>query len=420
MEVVLSVLAALLFFLALGSWLRERSLRRKLGPIQESIDALRIDSPRSAGESSGTARRGRLLALAASVRATQEALTQERRKGRREHVEREILLAHISDGVALLDRNDAVLHANQAFGALFGHRVAPEPGAALSDITRSPEVLDVVHAARSSASPIARDLRLRGAESRALEVRATHLKSEIAGSVLLVLRDLTERELQIRIRQDFVANVSHELRTPLTSIRGYAETLLDGGLEDEAHRRQFVAVIHDQATRLQELVEDLLSLAELERGGSGLQRTRFDLRDLARSQTAAFRKRAADRGLELFLAEGPPVEVSGDRSRIEQVFGNLLDNAIKYTETGRIRVAVGAEENTAWAEVEDTGIGIPEEERARIFERFYRVDKARSREQGGTGLGLSIVKHILAQHHGEISVESRPGGGSTFRLRLPR
>ena len=210
------------------------------------------------------------------------------------------------------------------------------------------------------------------------------------------------------------------MRTPLTSIRGYAETLLDGGLDDATNRERFVAVIREQATRLQTLVEDLLSLAEMERAGSDLHLTRFDLRSLAQSQIAAFRERAQARGLALVLQEGPPVEVLADRSRLEQVFGNLLDNALKYTETGGVRIELGSEPRYVWAAVEDTGLGIPESEQSRIFERFYRVDKARSREMGGTGLGLSIVKHILARHHGEIAVESTPGRGSRFRFQLPR
>jgi two-component system phosphate regulon sensor histidine kinase PhoR len=252
-----------------------------------------------------------------------------------------------------------------------------------------------------------------------LRASATALGDDEAGAVLLVVHDLTEAERLNRIRQDFVANVSHELRTPLTSLRGYAETLLDGGLDDAEHRERFVRIIRDQAVRLQALVDDLLSLAELERAGAPLRRSRFDLRALAGEQLAACREAAARAGLALALEPGEPVEVEADRARLSQVIANLLDNAVKYTERGAVTIAVGREGGAAWCEVRDTGPGIPPDDQSRVFERFYRVDKARSREQGGTGLGLSIVKHILALHGGEVSLRSTPGEGSVFRFELP-
>jgi two-component system phosphate regulon sensor histidine kinase PhoR len=238
--------------------------------------------------------------------------------------------------------------------------------------------------------------------------------------VLLVLHDLTESERLDRVRQDFVANVSHELRTPLTSIRGYAETLLDGGLEDVEHREGFVRIIRDQTERLQALAEDLMSLAELERPGAPLRLQTFDLREPAERQTAAFRDRARRVGLTVELEAPVPLEVTADRARLEQVLANLLDNAVKYTERGGVSVRLGGDATHAWCEVEDTGPGIPDEDQPRIFERFYRVDKARSREQGGTGLGLSIVKHVVGLHGGEVSVSSTPGQGSIFRFEIPR
>jgi two-component system phosphate regulon sensor histidine kinase PhoR len=237
--------------------------------------------------------------------------------------------------------------------------------------------------------------------------------------VLLVLHDLSESEALQRMRQDFVANVSHELRTPLTSLRGYAETLLEGGLEDAEHRESFVRIIRDQAVRLQALLEDLLSLSELERPDATLRREPLDLHALAAEQVAHVREAATRAGLELTLAGTAPVLVSGDRVRLTQVLANLLDNAVKYTERGGVHVVVGADEHRAWCEVRDTGPGIPAEDLTRVFERFYRVDKARTRDKGGTGLGLSIVKHAIALHDGAVAVESRVGEGTTFRFEIP-
>jgi two-component system phosphate regulon sensor histidine kinase PhoR len=186
------------------------------------------------------------------------------------------------------------------------------------------------------------------------------------------------------------------------------------------NREGFVRVIRDQATRLQDLVEDLLSLAELERPDARLRLESFDLRAAAERMASAFRDRVNQSGLMLEVEAGGPVAVVADRVRVEQVLANLLDNALKYTERGVVSVAVGEGDGFAWCEVRDTGPGIAAPDRERIFERFYRVDKARSREKGGTGLGLAIVKHILALHDGVIDVKSTLGRGSTFRFELPR
>jgi two-component system phosphate regulon sensor histidine kinase PhoR len=237
--------------------------------------------------------------------------------------------------------------------------------------------------------------------------------------VLLVVHDLSESDALQRLRQDLVANVSHELRTPLTSLRGYAETLLEGGLDDVEHREGFVRIIRDQAVSLQALVEDLLSLAEMERPDSALRLETFDLRLLAAEQVAAFRDAAKRADLSLELVPGEPVSVTADRVRLSQAIANLVDNALKYTEHGGVRVVLGVRDAIAWCEVRDTGPGIPSEDLPRVFERFYRVDKARSRAKGGTGLGLSIVKHAVALHDGVVALESLVGQGSTFRFEIP-
>ncbi|MCC6651461.1 MAG: HAMP domain-containing protein [Candidatus Eisenbacteria bacterium] len=337
----------------------------------------------------------------------------------RERDEREHILAHMTDGVALLDATNHLVHANASFVELLGAVGPVSSGAPFAELVRAPELEDLLTRARSGQNTVEADLRLWSPRQRFVRAVATRLDAE-RGEVLLVLHDLTEVERVHRIRQDFVANVSHELRTPLTSLRGYAETLLDGGLEDEARREGFVRVIRDQAERLQALVDDLLSLAELERPEAGLRAERFDLRALLARQVGLFRAAADRAGLALVLEEGEPLELAADRARLEQVVANLLDNAVKYTERGGITVRAGEEGGRVWCEVEDTGPGVPPDDQSRVFERFYRVDKARSRDKGGTGLGLSIVKHILALHRGEVSLRSEPGAGSTFRFELPR
>jgi two-component system phosphate regulon sensor histidine kinase PhoR len=374
---------------AVAWWLGRRQvervieLKRVAERIGEGDDAARaLERPYDELGQLGAALNG----MARELRARLVALGRERDE--REHV-----LAHMSDGVALVDADDRLVHCNHSLAALLG---APRPapaGTPLLTFARVPDVDNLIARARAMGHGV--------------------------GAVLLVLHDLTEADRVNRIRQDFVANVSHELRTPLTSLRGYAETLLDGGLDDVVHREDFVRTIRDQAVRLQALVDDLLSLAELERPDAPLRRTRFDLRALLAEQAAAFREAAARAGLALSVEPGEGVEVEADRSRITQVLANLVDNAVKYTERGSVTLAAGRAGGRSWCEVRDTGPGIPAEDQPRVFERFYRVDKARSREQGGTGLGLSIVKHILALHGGEVSLRSVPGEGSVFRFELP-
>uniref|UniRef100_A0A832I4I9 histidine kinase n=1 Tax=Eiseniibacteriota bacterium TaxID=2212470 RepID=A0A832I4I9_UNCEI len=350
---------------------------------------------------------------AAAFRARLEAM-------RRERDERERILAHMSDGVALIDGAGRVVRSNRSFAAIFEAPLPAAPGTPFHDAVRSPELEELIASARAGDRPVELDLRLWTPRPRLVQATAIPLDEGGRGAVLLVLRDLSEVEALNRVRQDFVANVSHELRTPLTSLRGYAETLLEGGLEDAEHREGFVRVIRDQTVRLQALVEDLLSLAELERPGARLRLEPLDLRELAERLVSIFQGPAESARLALAVTPGPPAPFVGDRTRVEQVLANLLDNAIKYTERGGITVSVGADAAWAWCEVADTGPGIPPEDMPRIFERFYRVDKARSREKGGTGLGLSIVKHVVALHGGEVSAHSVVGEGSTFRVRLPR
>jgi len=335
-----------------------------------------------------------------------------------ERDEREQILAHMNDGVALVDPDGRVRHANQRFAALLGSPAPADASASFQEHARVPELRELIARARETGHTVEAEARL-WAPQRYLRMTATPVGPSGQASLLLVLHDLTEVEQLNRVRQDFVANVSHELRTPLTSLRGYAETLLDGGLEDTAHREGFVRTIRDQAARLSALVEDLLSLAELEGRGAGLRTEAFDLREVVARLVESFRPRAAAAGLELVLEPGGAVQVVADRVRIEQAVANLLDNATKYTEQGEVRVTVGLEQHKAACRVRDTGPGIPSDDLPRIFERFYRVDKARSREKGGTGLGLSIVKHVIALHGGRVLVESELGRGSVFGFEIP-
>jgi len=335
--------------------------------------------------------------------------------------QRERILSHLVDGVALLDPARRVVHANQGLAAVLGLDRPPAVGARFLEEVRQPALTEILDRAAGREAALTEELTFYSPALRTVEATVVNLGGAAGGSAqLLVLHDLSRIKQLERVRQEFVANVSHELKTPLTLLRGAAETLLDGGLEDEAHRRRFVEAIQRHAERLQRIVDDLLELARLEQPGIQPGEGDVDLAALARGVAESFREAAAARGLALEVEVGTaPIPVRGDAAMLERALANLVDNAVKYTQAGSVRVAAGGSGETAWCEVRDTGPGIPPEHLPRIFERFYRVDQGRSRELGGTGLGLSIVRHVAELHGGRVSVESELGRGSTFRVELP-
>ncbi len=237
---------------------------------------------------------------------------------------------------------------------------------------------------------------------------------------VLVFHDVTKVRQLENIRREFVANVSHELRTPVSTIKGYAETLLDGALEDKKHAREFINIIYSDSERLAKLVNDLLDLSKIESGKVQLMRDYLSLHKMVESVLALFTKQAKECSVKLINQVPTHLNVLVDETKINQVFLNLIENAIKYNKpSGEVNVTAQLKGDWVEIKISDTGIGIPTEDLSRIFERFYRVDKSHSRYQGGTGLGLSIVKHIVQIHGGEVSVDSKLHEGSTFRFTLP-
>jgi signal transduction histidine kinase len=269
--------------------------------------------------------------------------------------------------------------------------------------------------ARRGGTPVPVETDL-GAPERTLRGLASAVDSD--GSVLLVLRDVTEAKRLDSVRRDFVTNASHELKTPAAAIQAIAETIRRATTSDPEVIPRFAEQLEREAIRLSRIVSDLLDLSRLESGSDLASDVQID--DIAREETARFRAAAEEAGLNLEVDVGPTERVRGSARDLSLLVRNLVDNAIRWTRPGgSVRVSVGAVDGETRLEVADTGIGIPSRDLSRIFERFYRVDRARSRDTGGTGLGLSIVRHVAENHGGSVRVESELGRGTTFEVRLP-
>jgi two-component system, OmpR family, phosphate regulon sensor histidine kinase PhoR len=337
-----------------------------------------------------------------------------------ESAQREAILSSMVEGVLAVDSNLRITFANESFARVVGATHPVPAGKSLVEVVRAPELREVLTWVLTSGESVRRRMQLHSAE-RAFEVQAAPLTSGAARGAIAILHDITDLERLERIRRDFVANVSHELRTPLTAIRGYAETLLEGALEDQENNRRFLEIIKTNAIRLNNISSDLLTLSELEAGKARPEPEVVGIRAAVESAFRTLESEAQLRGVSLVCGPIEEAKVLGNRLQIEQALVNLLDNAVKFNRPkGEVRVEVmRANDGRIRITIADTGVGIPHEDLPRIFERFYRVDKARSREVGGTGLGLSIVKHIIERMNGSVNVESQFGKGSTFTLLLP-
>lgn len=331
------------------------------------------------------------------------------------------ILSSMVEGVIAVDATERIVMANDASRSLLEFVTAEEIGRPLLEVTRCRAVHEAVMLVLHRQDSCQSEFELPGTPRRVLTLRATRFPGEPCPGVVVVLRDVTELRRLENLRREFVANVSHELKTPLASIKAYSETLRLGAIHDSENNVQFVERIEEQAERLNQLIMDLIQIARVESG-----QAHFEITDVATGVVVdrvlrdyADQAEAADIKL---LTEPPaePVAVRADEEGLRTIIGNLVDNALKYTPDGGA-VTIRWRKLDAWGEieVEDTGIGIPKEQQPRIFERFFRVDKARSRELGGTGLGLSIVKHLSQAFGGNVSLVSEPGVGSRFTVRLP-
>ena len=358
--------------------------------------------------------------LAVVLNQMAERITEQMQRLQRDKERLDAILSGIGEGLIVLDQAGMIVLASPEFIRQFNLGGQPE-GRLLVEVTRHPGIISAWNTITAAGEPLSREIYFEGTDTTLLS-HWTPLASRGGQGTVAVFLDISATRRLETVRQDFLANVSHELRTPMAVIRGYAETLLDQNLlaADPEKGSRFIATIHAHTGRLTCLLDDILALSRLESSGAALKRIPLDLSELLKKVAGLYREQASSKGLslDLDLPAAGLRRLPADPERIEQVLVNLLENALKYTSEGSIRIQAREVDDSVEVSVADTGIGIPHKDIGRIFERFYRVDAARSRELGGTGLGLSIVKHIVQLHGGTISVTSEPGIGSTFSFRI--
>lgn len=342
---------------------------------------------------------------------------------RKEHALLQAMLRRMEEAILVTDENGTVLLSNPSTQALF-RLSEPMEGRRLTELALPFEVMDLMQRAMQSKMPQTAEWHLLHPDERFVDAYAVPLFVGGEGrGVLLVARDLTELKRLERIRRDFIANVSHELRTPIATLRSLAETLLMGAADEPEVRDRFLQSIADEAERMGRLLNNLLELARIEAGKREWRWQAVPIAAVVQQVANRLRPQAEGKGLRMRLEVPDGLTVRSDADALAQILFNLLDNAIKYTPQGEVAVTAGrvetADDDWVVISISDTGVGIPPEHLPRIFERFYRIDKARSRQEGGFGLGLSIVKHLTEAHGGKVTVQSEVGKGSTFTLWLP-
>jgi two-component system phosphate regulon sensor histidine kinase PhoR len=331
------------------------------------------------------------------------------------------VLGSMAEGVLAVDADHRIILANDASRSLLEIAVEEPAGRPAVEVTRVRGVHEAIVEAFRRRRPHNVELEVPGRARRILALRANRLPGDPCPGVVIVLNDVTELRRLENLRRDFVANVSHELKTPLASIKAYAETLRLGAMGDPEHNLQFVGRIEEQAERLHQLILDLLQIARVESGQAAFQVEDVPMAEVVDHCMPAFAGTASAKSIRLEVhPPESPLRVRADREGLRTILDNLVDNALKYTPSGgRIDIRWARDGDQCVLEVEDTGIGIAERDQARVFERFFRVDPARSRELGGTGLGLSIVKHLVQAFGGSVGLSSKLGKGSRFHIRLP-
>ncbi len=351
---------------------------------------------------------------AARLDRTIQTLTEERNLS-------SAILGSMVEGVAVVNASERLVFANPGFAEILGLDVPPQSGRALVEVVRQTELIEAVRQVLKGEPRVEAEIVTGTLRQRFFAATVASVHAADASGAIIVLHDITELRKLERVRRDFVANVSHELRTPLTAIQGFSETLLAGAIDDPQNRVRFLEIILEHAKRLARLTDDLLMLSKMDADRLNLEISRLSVSQFVESCIETTQRPAAEKDLRISVNLGDRLpDIAADRRRLAEILQNLLDNAIQYTPPGgQIMVSASADADEVTFTVSDTGIGIPQADQPRIFERFYRVDVARSREVGGTGLGLAIAKHLVEVHGGRIWVDSEVGQGSQFHFTVP-
>lgn len=420
-RVALAAAAAALGIALLSIWTARR--------ISRPLEHLRVTAERFAGGDLRARAVGspwvEVSSLATALNGMATALDDRMRTVVQQRNELQAVLSGMEECVLAIDRDEHVMSFNPAAARVFGLDPARDQGRSLYEVLRVPDVQRLALSVLQEGRPIEATIEFDAGETRHLRLRGSALldaAGQRVGAILVFEDETTVRRLEM-VRREFVANASHELKTPITAIKGYVETLTDGALEKPAHARQFLQVIAGQVERLESIINDLLLLSRVEHEGeSGKPQLQIGpLVGIVESAVQACATAARVKTMAVTAVCAPELTASVNSRLLEQALINLIDNAIKYSAPGGVvTVSATADGESVRLAVVDRGCGIEREHLERVFERFYRVDKARSQELGGTGLGLSIVKHIVALHNGRVTVESTPGKGSTFTIILPK
>lgn len=415
-KIILVVLGVLLLTSFVSLWQTEhlRRLLRQITEFSRSLSRGEIDKRlylKNAGEFSEIAEN--LTAM--SVRL-QDMITRNEEERNRLNV----ILKSIPDALLIIDAKGNIILSSSSAREFFGD--VPMTGMQFIEVVRSNEISDLVDAVRKTLSPGMTEFRIESPEEKYLSVRVSPLfykENELSGFVA-VFHDITQIEKLEQVRKDFIANVSHEIKTPITAIKGFADTLLDGALDDRENAVRFIGTIKSNSERINSLVDDLMTISRIELGVIKVEKTMIDIEDVFRNVLDLVKDKADVKKLSLIVSNRPGLrEIKADRNRLIQILTNLVDNAIKFTEAGSVTFGIDKEDEKAFLFIEDTGIGVAAKHLPRLGERFYRVDPARSRKMGGTGLGLAIVKHLVKAHGWQLLIESREGKGTKIRIMIP-
>lgn len=362
--------------------------------------------------------KGELGELAKNISDIAQEFNKRLKQADEEKLKMETIIRNMSDGLMLVDTKGKILLSNPAIKKFFGINSDIE-GKTLMETLRRSELMEVVNSVLGTNQGMSREIEVIYPKELYLMITAApFLSKQGISGVVLTFHDITKLKQLENVRKDFVASVSHEIRTPITAIKGFAETLLEGAIDDKENAYKFLETIKNQSERLNSLVSDLLTLSEIEVGDIKIEKKLIDLNDVVDTVFATLTVKAQLKGLYLKKEIPHSLKIKADSDRLIQILLNLVDNAVKFTEKGGVTVKVKSDEEKDFCEisVEDTGIGIPKEHLHRLGERFYRIDKARSRTLGGTGLGLAIVKHLVKAHGWRMGIESTLGKGTKVKI----